>query len=70
VFGTLGVGAGFAMGAAALRPRTPIWIMYGDGAFGFSLPELDTFVRFKMGVICVVFLAPSAVGLSHGSVAL
>eukprot|EP00961_Rhodomonas_salina_P176139 2374432-Rhodomonas_salina.1 len=28
--------------------------MYGDGAFGFSVAELDTFVRHKVPVICVI----------------
>jgi len=32
VFGTLGVGAGFALGAALCRPESEVWIIYGDGA--------------------------------------
>ncbi len=54
VFGTLGVGAGFALGAALCRPESEIWILYGDGAFGYSLIEFDTFVRHGIPVIAIV----------------
>ncbi|MEO5694360.1 MAG: thiamine pyrophosphate-binding protein [Usitatibacter sp.] len=53
-FGTLGVGAGFALGAAALRPGAEVWLIWGDGACGYGLAELDTFVRHGIGVIAVV----------------
>ncbi len=54
VFGTLGVGAGFALGAALCRPDSEVWIIYGDGACGYSLIEFDTFVRHGIPVIAVV----------------
>ena len=54
VFGTLGVGAGFAMGAAAARPGSNVWIIYGDGAAGYTLQEFDTFARHGMPVIAVI----------------
>lgn len=54
VFGTLGSGAGFALGAALCRPGEEIWIIYGDGACGYSLIEFDTFVRHGIPVIAVV----------------
>ena len=54
VFGTLGVGAGFALAAAATRPSAETWLIYGDGAAGFSIVEWDTFARHKLGVIAVV----------------
>eukprot|EP00127_Corallochytrium_limacisporum_P004163 Clim_evm108s157 gene=Clim_evmTU108s157 len=53
-FGTLGVGAGFALGAKLARPDTETWIIYGDGALGFTIAEFDTFARFKIGLIAVV----------------
>ena len=53
-YGTLGVGGGFALGAKLCRPDSDVWIMYGDGALGFSVPELDTFARFKLPVIALV----------------
>jgi acetolactate synthase-1/2/3 large subunit len=54
VFGTLGVGAGFALGAGLVRPDSEIWAIYGDGAFGFSLIEFDSFVRHGIPVIAVI----------------
>ena len=54
VFGTLGVGAGFALGAALCRPGSEVWIIYGDGACGYSLIEFDTFARHGIPVIAVV----------------
>lgn len=54
VFGTLGVGAGFAMAAKAVRPESDVWILWGDGAAGFSIMELDSCVRHGLPVIAVV----------------
>ncbi|MFE8070764.1 thiamine pyrophosphate-binding protein [Marinobacteraceae bacterium S3BR75-40.1] len=54
VFGTLGVGGGFALGAMALNPHKETWIIYGDGSSAYSLAEFDTYVRHGMGVIAVV----------------
>ena len=54
VFGTLGVGAGFAMGAALARPESEVWLLWGDGASGYGLAEFDTFVRHGIPVIAVV----------------
>ncbi|MBS1216756.1 MAG: thiamine pyrophosphate enzyme-like binding protein [Proteobacteria bacterium] len=54
VFGTLGVGAGFAIGAATARPGSEVWIVFGDGASGYGLVEFDTFVRHGIPAIAVV----------------
>jgi acetolactate synthase-1/2/3 large subunit len=54
VFGTLGVGAGFALGAKLARPGSEVWAIYGDGALGFSLIEFDTFVRHGIPIIAIV----------------
>ncbi len=54
VFGTLGVGGGFAAGAAAVRPKSEVWIIYGDGSSAYSLAEFDTFVRHGMAPIAVI----------------
>jgi acetolactate synthase-like protein len=53
-FGTLGVGAGFALGAKLVRPSADVWIVYGDGALGYSLAEADTFARHGLGVVALV----------------
>lgn len=54
VFGTLGVGAGFALGAKLVHPDSDVWLLYGDGSVGFSIAELDTFVRHQVPVLAVV----------------
>ncbi|WP_300009125.1 thiamine pyrophosphate-binding protein [Pseudonocardia sp.] len=53
-FGTLGAGAGFALGAAMVHPDAPVWIVFGDGSVGYSLSEFDTFVRHGVPVVAVV----------------
>ena len=54
VFGTLGVGGGFGLGAKLCRPDADIWIIYGDGSVAYSLAEFDTFARHGIPVIAVV----------------
>ncbi|MDX1501049.1 MAG: thiamine pyrophosphate-binding protein [Thermoanaerobaculia bacterium] len=54
VFGTLGVGGGFALGAALCRPQAEVWLLWGDGSSAYSIAELDTFVRHGLSVVAVV----------------
>ena len=54
VFGTLGVGGGFALGAKLARPESEVWILYGDGSVAYSLMEFDTFARHGIPVIALV----------------
>lgn len=54
VFGTLGVGGGFALGAAAVRDEAEVWLIYGDGSCAYSIAEIDTFVRRGMSCIAVI----------------
>jgi acetolactate synthase-like protein len=53
-FGTLGVGAGFALGAKLVHPEAQVWILYGDGSAGYSLTEFDSFVRHDIPVTAIV----------------
>ena len=53
-FGTLGVGGGFALGAKLCRPEADVWVIYGDGALGYSVAEFDTFTRHNTPVIALV----------------
>ncbi|GBL97320.1 Acetolactate synthase-like protein, partial [Araneus ventricosus] len=53
-FGTLGVGAGFALGAKLCYPDSNVLIIYGDGSCGYSIMEFDTFVRHKIPIIALV----------------
>jgi thiamine pyrophosphate-dependent acetolactate synthase large subunit-like protein len=53
-FGTLGAGAGFALASKLVRPDAEVWLLYGDGAAGYSIVEFDTFVRHKIPIIAVI----------------
>ena len=54
VFGTLGCGAGFALGASLCRPDHETWTVFGDGSVGYALAEFDSFVRHGIPVIALV----------------
>ncbi len=54
VFGTLGVGGGFSVGAALCRPKSEVWLLYGDGSSAYSLSEFDTFARHGLAPIAVI----------------
>ena len=54
-FGTLGAGTAFAMAAKAAYPELTVWVLYGDGAFGFSTTaEFEAAARQKLGIIGVI----------------
>ena len=48
------MGAGFALGAKLVRPEADVWLLWGDGAAGFSLMEWDTFARHGVAVNALV----------------
>ena len=50
----LGFGLPWAIALQLLHPRSPVFNITGDGAFGFSLQELDTARRLKLPVITIV----------------
>jgi acetolactate synthase-1/2/3 large subunit len=52
--GTLGVGQGFAIGAARAFPDRPVFLFAGDGGVGFHIQEFDTMVRHGLNVHTVV----------------
>jgi len=53
-FGTLGVGLGFAIASKLARPDHEVWVIFGDGACGFSFMEWDTARRFNTPIIAVI----------------
>jgi thiamine pyrophosphate-dependent acetolactate synthase large subunit-like protein len=53
-YGCLGTGSGYALAAALAHPARQVVVMWGDGALGFSLGDLDTLVRFDADVVAVV----------------
>jgi thiamine pyrophosphate-dependent acetolactate synthase large subunit-like protein len=54
VFGTMGVGVPFGLGAKVADPSAPVIVVTGDGAFGYHAMELDTMVRHRLGVVVVI----------------
>jgi acetolactate synthase-1/2/3 large subunit len=53
-YGCLGTGSGYALAAALAHPDRQVVVVWGDGAIGFSLGDLDTLVRFGVNVVGVV----------------
>ncbi|XP_014262313.1 2-hydroxyacyl-CoA lyase 1 [Cimex lectularius] len=57
-FGTMGVGLGFAIAAAAwcrdYSPKTQVLCVEGDSAFGFSGMEVETIFRYKLPIVIVI----------------
>ena len=53
-YGCLGAGPGFALAAKLARPERQVCLLLGDGAFGFSGLEFDTFVRHGVPVVSVM----------------
>ncbi len=54
VFGTLGVGGGFTLGATLARPDSEVWLIWGDGSSAYSLAEFDTCIRHGLAPIAVI----------------
>ena len=52
--GCLGVGPPFALAAKLLHPERRVLLIAGDGALGLNGMELETAVRFKLPLVCVV----------------
>jgi oxalyl-CoA decarboxylase len=53
-WGVMGIGMGYAIGAAAVTGR-PVVAIEGDSAFGFSGMEVETICRYGLPVTTVVF---------------
>jgi acetolactate synthase-1/2/3 large subunit len=52
--GCLGVGAPFALAAKLLNPNSTVFVVQGDGSFGFNGMEFETALRFNLPMVCVV----------------
>ena len=52
--GYLGTGLPFAIGAKLAAPQRPVYLISGDGAFGFNAMELETALREGTPVVCIV----------------
>jgi hypothetical protein len=52
----MGVGLPFAVGAKAANPDAQVICLHGDGSFGQNAMELDTAVRHKLPLLCIISL--------------
>ena len=53
-YGCLGSGPGYALAAKLAHPDRQVCLLLGDGAFGFSGLEFDTFVRHGLPIVGVM----------------
>jgi len=53
-YGTMGVGLGFAIAAAAVHPDRKIVAVEGDSAFGFSGMEVETACRHRLPITFII----------------
>jgi oxalyl-CoA decarboxylase len=75
-WGIMGIGMGYAIGAAVVSGKSVIAIE-GDSAFGFSGMEIETICRYRLPIVILVFnnggiyhgdavgIAPSPTGFVH-----
>jgi acetolactate synthase-1/2/3 large subunit len=52
-YGCLGAGLGAAIAARLSRPSAQVVLLYGDGAAGMSLMDVDTLVRHDLPVVMI-----------------
>ena len=52
-YGCLGAGLGAAIAARVSRPSAQVVLLYGDGAAGMSLMDVDTLVRHDLPVVMI-----------------
>jgi acetolactate synthase-1/2/3 large subunit len=53
-YGCLGTGPGFALAAGLVHPQSPLFLLMGDGAAGFSLMDVDSLVRHRIPAVMIV----------------
>jgi acetolactate synthase-1/2/3 large subunit len=53
-YGCLGAGLGAAIAARLARPASQVVVLFGDGAAGMSLMDVDTLVRHRLPVVMIV----------------
>ena len=54
LFGCLGTGIPFALGAKVARPDERVVLVTGDGSFGLNAMEFETAVRHDIPIVCVI----------------
>ncbi len=54
LFGCLGTGVPFAIGAKLAQPQKNVVLLTGDGSFGFNAMEMETAVRHQIPIVAVI----------------
>jgi acetolactate synthase-1/2/3 large subunit len=52
--GCIGVGVPFGIGAKIAKPDKAVFVLSGDGAFGFNGMEMDTAVRHNLPMVVII----------------
>jgi acetolactate synthase-1/2/3 large subunit len=68
--GTLGIGPGYAMAAALMRPSARTVIVYGDGSFGLNGLEFEAMARQNIPVVAVIGNDAAWTQIRRGQVAM
>ena len=50
----MGVGLPYGVGAKVAKPDAQVLVLHGDGSFGINAMDIDTAVRHKINVVCVI----------------
>ncbi len=53
-FGCLGTGIPFGIAAKLAQPEQEVFVINGDGSFGFNAMEFDTAIRHGVKITCVI----------------
>lgn len=53
-YGCLGTGPGYALAAGIAKPQSPLFLLMGDGAAGFSLMDIDSLVRHEIPAVIII----------------
>ena len=53
-YGCMGVGLPFGLGAKVAMPDKLVVVLHGDGSFGLNAMEMDTALRHRLPVVCVI----------------
>ncbi len=53
-YGCMGVGLPFGLGAKVAMPDKLVVVLHGDGSFGLNAMEMDTALRHRLPVLCVI----------------
>lgn len=61
---TMGIGLGYAIAAKVANPKLDTLLIQGDSAFGFSAMDIETAVRFRLGLVILVM---NNSGIYHGT---